>query len=114
VPFTTSTFRSENRCNRLVKRVVYLELPKRVRDRLVIDDVPSPARHGLYHVAPSRYVAARGAARARAVAVDFVHSSDCGLLARTKVRETRHAVTITLLTGDSVGRASVSQTRSGT
>jgi hypothetical protein len=106
VPLLTSTFRSENRCNRLVRRVVYLDLPKRVRDRIVVDSIPSRARRGLYGVAPSRYAAARGAPRARAVAVDFVHSSDCGLLARTKVRETRHKVTITLLTGD-LGRSGI-------
>jgi hypothetical protein len=99
-PTLTSTFRSENRCNRLVKRVVYLELPRRVRDRIVVDNVPSRPTRGLHDVAPSRYGGAQGSARARAVAVDFVHSSDCGLLAGTRLRETRHTVTITLLTGN--------------
>jgi hypothetical protein len=100
VPTLTSTFRSENRCNRLVKRVVYLDLHRRVRDRIVVDNVPSRPTRGLYGVAPSRYSLARGSARARAVEVDFIHSSDCGLLAGTRVRETQHKVTITLLTGN--------------
>jgi hypothetical protein len=100
VPSLTSTIRSETRCNRLVKRVVYLELPRRVRDRIVVDSVPSRPTRGLYDVAPSRYDGAQGAASARAVAVNFIHSSDCGLLAGTRVRETRHKVTITLLTGN--------------
>jgi hypothetical protein len=100
VPSFTSTFRSENRCSRLVKRVVYLGLPKRVRDRIVVDNVPSRPLRGLQDVAPSRYDWAQGRARARAVAVHFIHSSDCGLLAGTKVRETRHKVTVTLLTGN--------------
>jgi hypothetical protein len=99
-PTLTSTFRSENRCNRLVKRVVYLELHRRVRDRIVVDNVPSRPTRGLYDVAPSRYGGARGSVRARAVEVDFIHSSDCGLLAGTRVRERRHKVTITLLTGN--------------
>jgi hypothetical protein len=105
-PSLTSTFRSENRCNRLVKRVVYLELPRKVHDRIVVDSVPSRPTRGLHDVAPSRYGGAQGAPRARAVAVDFIHSSDCGLLAGTKVRETRHRVTITLLTGN-LGRSNI-------
>jgi hypothetical protein len=105
-PSLTSTFRSENRCSRLVKRVVYLELPKRVRGRIVVDSVPSRPTRGLYNVAASRYGGVQGAARARAVAVHFIRSSNCGLLAGTKVRETRHTVTITLLTGN-LGRSDI-------
>jgi hypothetical protein len=99
-PSVTGTLESERHCSHLSKRVAHLDLDEPVGDRIVIDSVPVRPRRGLKRVEPTPYVSARGAPNARAVAVQLAHSSDCGLLARTEVRGTRHSVTITTFTGN--------------
>jgi hypothetical protein len=99
-PWVAGTVRSQERCRYGSKRVAHLELPEPVGDRIVIESVPLRPRNGLKRVRPERYVSARGAPRARAVAVHLASSLGCGLLARVKVRETRRTVTITTFNGD--------------
>jgi hypothetical protein len=103
-PSLTDTIKSDERCRHLSKRAVHLELSRSVGDRIVVDGIPTGPRRGLHRIAPTPYGSARGERHARAVAVDFGHSSDCGLLARAKARETRHTVRITLFTGN-IGRS---------
>lgn len=100
IPIFLSTRASERHCNGVTKRVVQLDLPEPVRDRVVLAGVPSEPHQGLYEVADSPYIKASGQAKARAVAVRFGHGSGCGLLAGVRVQETSQTVTITLSKGN--------------
>jgi hypothetical protein len=100
VPSVTGTQPTQDRCPSISRRVAEIELPESAGDRVVIDGIPTRPHRGLYRIRRSPFLAARSQPEARAVALDFGHGSGCGLLAGTRVRETKRTVRITLLTGD--------------
>jgi hypothetical protein len=102
-PSVTGTARSEQRCRDGSKRAAQVDLSEDVGDRVILDSIPTRPKHGLRRVRAAPFTHARGQSSARAVALYFGHSSDCGLLAGYRVRETKRLVRITLRTGNSHG-----------
>lgn len=99
VPAAITSERNSDSCREDRVRSARLQLARRLGGRVIVAQEPARARPGLFHRSVGSWGFASARPGSRAIALYFSRGGDCGLLAGTRVRETRRTVRIRMVVG---------------